>query len=54
MINSPFVHFQTREQFDKLKNDISDRSIVFIKDTQEIYQSGSTYGSLEILESEIS
>lgn len=47
MINKKLIHFNKRETFDtELKNgNIPDTSIVFIKDTQEIYTHGQIYNA---------
>lgn len=44
-INKQFVHFNLREDFDKelAAGNILDTSIVFIKDTQELYTHGQLY-----------
>lgn len=45
MINKPLIHFLTKSQFEKsLKSgDLTDTSLCFIKNTQEIYTHGQLY-----------
>ena len=45
MINKPLIHFQKKSSFENaLKNgEITDKSLCFIKDAQEIYTHGQLY-----------
>lgn len=45
MINKPLIHFATKVSFEKsLQNgDLTDKSLCFIKDAQEIYTHGQLY-----------
>ena len=45
-INKKLIHFNKKEDFDRevANNNILDKSIVFIKDTKEIYTHGTIYG----------
>ena len=47
-INKKLIHFKTKENFDNkvANNEILDTSIVFIKDSREIYTHGNTYMSI--------
>ena len=46
-INKKLIHFNKKEDFERevANGNILDRSIVFIKDTKEIYTHGTIYGS---------
>ena len=45
MINKPLIHFLTKSQFEKSleSGDLTDKSLCFIKDVQEIYTHGQLY-----------
>lgn len=45
MINKPLIHFQEKSSFDKAltNGEITDKSLCFIKDVQEIYTHGQLY-----------
>lgn len=50
-LNKQFIHFQTKSAFNKQKENISDTSIAFIKETGEIYTHDKLYGSISIASS---
>ena len=45
MINKPLIHFQKKSSFENALNngEITDKSLCFIKDVQEIYTHGQLY-----------
>lgn len=45
MINKPLIHFQKKSSFDKAltNGEITDKSLCFIKDVQQIYTHGQLY-----------
>lgn len=43
MIDKKLIHFNTKEEFDQQKDNIKENSIVFIKDSTEIYTHGTEY-----------
>lgn len=47
-LNKQFIHFQTKSAFNKQKENISDTSIAFIKETGEIYTHDKLYGSISV------
>lgn len=47
MINRKFLHFNTEDAFNQVKNTIPYDSIVFIKDTRKIYTHGAYYLCLQ-------
>lgn len=51
-INKKLIHFKTKKQFlnELAKENIKDTSIVFIKDTQEIWTHGQLYSHLPVYE----
>ncbi len=53
-INKKLIHFNKKEDFERevANGNILDKSIVFIKDTKEIYTHGTIYGTIEGLASE--
>lgn len=57
-INKKLIHFNKKEDFDRevANGNILDHSIVFVKDSKEIYTHGTTYGSIKwsIIESNMS
>ena len=50
-LNKQFIHFQTKSAFNEQKENISDTSIAFIKETGEIYTHDKLYGSISIASS---
>lgn len=50
-LNKQFIHFQTKSAFNKQKENISDTSIAFIKETGEIYTHDKLYGSISVASS---
>ena len=47
-LNKQFIHFQTKSAFNEQKENISDTSIAFIKETGEIYTHDKLYGSISV------
>lgn len=47
-INKKLIHFNSKENFDNkvANNEILDTSIVFVKDSKEIYTHGNLYKSV--------
>lgn len=43
LIEKLLVHFRTKEEFDRRKEDIQKDSIVFIKSSKQIHTHGRTY-----------
>lgn len=52
-INKKLIHFKTKAAFEKEKANILDTSIVFIKDSQQIYTHGQLYDCFGLSEQEI-
>lgn len=50
-LNKQFIHFQTKSAFNEQKENISDTSIAFIKETGEIYTHDKLYGSISVASS---
>ena len=50
-LNKQFIHFQTKSAFNEQKENISDTSIAFIKETREIYTHDQLYGSISVASS---
>lgn len=48
-INKKLIHFKNKEDFDRevANGNILDHSIVFVKDSKEIYTHGTSYGSIK-------
>ena len=46
-INNRFVYFEKQSDFDRQKSNISDYSIVFIKDSATIYTHGVYYRAID-------
>lgn len=47
-LSKQFIHFQTKSAFNEQKENISDTSIAFIKETGEIYTHDKLYGSISV------
>lgn len=43
MINKKIIHFDSKSKFEEKKSEISETSIVFVKDSNEIYTHGEEY-----------